>query len=294
MITPTGQVDRVAGLPATLMLAPVDEEGGALELAEPATVTVTDGAGTVIVNDASATINPETHASMSYELTTMLALLDTYSVIWKATVSGALRSWRTELEFCGGYLFTVASFRALKMGLESMPAADIIAARRLAEERIETACGVAFVPRGARAAVRGDGSRTLILPHVALRQIYSVAIDDVSLTPADIAALRYGDDVVGAGIVERPAGFFWPAGSIVTMHYAHGYDRPPAPVSNAARLLAKEFAVPDRAISPRATSVSTEAGIFRITTAGTPGHPTGLPEVDAVIAEFSRQRPRMG
>lgn len=297
---PTTQVDRfLQGEPALLSFAPLDQDDEPLTVTEPATVTIVDGAGVAVVEDAEATVVEEEEAAP--HLTYLLdpddfALLDTYTVTWTAVVGEEddELSWTTTLELCGGHLFRFAAFRALGASLKSAAAATIREARRLAEDRFEDECAVAFVPRGARARRYGDGSRTLILPHVALRGLYSVTLDeDTELTEAELAELEYGDDEVGGAIVRRPAGKVWPADTLVELHYAHGYDRPSRPVVAAVLELAREYAAPNTALPPRATSVATDLGVFRISTANAE-NPTGLPNVDAVIRDVRRKRPSVG
>jgi len=76
----------------------------------------------------------------------------------------------------------------------------------------------------------------------------------------------------------------------VSIVLEHGYDFAPAPVATAAMILAREY-VFRSALSSRATVEATDVGFFRLSVAG-PGRPTGVPEVDAAVAEFGRRRPR--
>jgi len=73
-----------------------------------------------------------------------------------------------------------------------------------------------------------------------------------------------------------------------TIEYVWGIDDVPARVSSAVMQLAAYFLRPS--VTPeRATGEATEAGFIRYTLAGRDGA-TGLPEVDAAIEQFGRQR----
>jgi hypothetical protein len=300
---PTRQVDRVlTGEPAALRLELVDSDGEPLVATEDGLVSVLDGAGLAVVEDAPATLEPVEEegegegepAGSSALLYTVdpeaLTLLDTYTVVWTVTVGEEALAYLTQLEVCGGHLFTIAAFRArASRETTSLTGALIRAARRIAEDRFEGHCHVAFVPRGARGELRGDGTTSLLLPHVALREIYALTIDGAPLSETELAALEPEEP----GIVRRPRGLRWPRGAQIRCHYAHGYDGPSGDVSEAVLKLASEYAVPDRALPPRATSLSTDVGVFRISTAGRE-HPTGIPDVDAVIEKETRERPAVG
>ena len=72
------------------------------------------------------------------------------------------------------------------------------------------------------------------------------------------------------------------------IRYRYGLDEIPARVSDAVLALARYYLRPS--VTPdRATGEATEAGFIRYTLAGKDGA-TGLPEVDAAIEQFGRQR----
>ena len=287
---PTGQVDRLTvGSPAALSFTPRDAEGLELTIAAPATVDVFDGAGAAIITAQEATISEDGHALSVALAASALPLLDTYRVEWTAQIGEDERTWETALEIAGGYLFTIAEFRAQRSEFGAYPAATIQNARRLAEDRFEGEVGCAFVPRGQREVLRGDGRDTLILRRVALRAVFSLSIGGESMSPAAIDALEDHE----AGMLIRPSGVVWPAGAPIVIHYAHGYDRPAADVTGAALTLAKEYATPGDAIPARAVLQSTEYGSFRLSVAGRDGR-TGIPDVDAVIDFYHRKLPAVG
>ena len=133
----------------------------------------------------------------------------------------------------------------------------------------------------------GNGSDTVFLPDNAVRRVVSLTVDDVAFTADELTDL----DVREWGRVTRGDGLTFDDGAVVEVHYEHGLDYPDAPVASAAMLLAREYLVRS-ALSSRATVEATDVGFFRVSVAG-PDRPTGIPEVDAVITDFGRRRPRV-
>ena len=83
-----------------------------------------------------------------------------------------------------------------------------------------------------------------------------------------------------------------PDGAAIEVHYAHGYDRPPSDVVDAIMQYVEEL-LADNPMPRRATSVSTDVGAFRISTAGRDGF-TGIPDLDAAVEAHARRRPTVG
>jgi hypothetical protein len=73
----------------------------------------------------------------------------------------------------------------------------------------------------------------------------------------------------------------------VTVHYVHGYNYPPGAITRAGLILSREYLIKSD-IPGRATATTVGDQLFRITVAGRDGV-TGLPEVDAAIAQFGRK-----
>jgi len=271
-----------------LTVVTVDEDGGAVDVTAPSLV-IHDGAG----ESCGGTFTPTPHTgSLTCSVpAATLPTLDTYTLVWSGTVGTA--SWEAvqRVETVGGFLCGIAEFRAFAPEFADAtryPAARVRAARTVAEERFERACRVAFVPRGRRVRTTGDGSVRLRVDDNALRRLLSATIDGVALAGDEIAAVAVRE----WGAFDRPPGRVWPDGAPVALHYEHGYDAPPPEVVQAVMLLMREYMAPS-ILPARATSLATDIGNFRITVAGRDGS-TGVPEVDAVIANHSRRRPRIG
>lgn len=264
----------------------------------PVTVTITDGAGTVVLTDTPAIDNGTLTLDVAFD---DLPLLDTYLVTWTGVVGGQAQEWRTEFELVGGYLFEIAELRGRARELaDTAKYTDerLRTERTAAEDRFEVAAGRAFVPRGRRASFRARPDR-ILLPNMMIREIYALTIDGRALTEAEIAALDI--DYENGVIRDACDSVSWAAGSHrhgrhhrvpVTAHYAFGDDTPLEIVRKAALELAQEYTLPS-AIPARATVMTTEVGSYRISVADATGR-TGLPNVDAVIAQVGFARPATG
>lgn len=267
------------------------DAGGAPVTVDTATaaLSITDGAAVAVLTGAAPTIG---EGLLSYNAAaSVMPALDTYSALWSGEVDGVACEWPAVYEVCGGVLFEVAELRAHDPAFADAalyPESLVQAARTAAEQRLERACRLAFVPRARRVTLAGDGGDAVTLPDNAVRSVTSVSVDGVALTAEELAAL----DVREWGRVRRTDGLTFAEGAVVAAFYEHGEDRPDEPVRQACMLLAREYLVRS-SLSSRATVEATDVGFFRLSVAG-PERPTGLPEVDAVIREFGRLRPRVG
>lgn len=259
----------------------LDPDGNAVS------VSVKNGAGTIVVAST-----PATRSSQGvYKLTVDLSTLDTYTATWVATFTGNSQTVTTQFEVVGAEVFTLSELRASDRALSDNPGITryttelLRAARTAAVERLERAMGVALTPRGRRATLSGDGTNLLLVPDLELITLYSCSVDSVAITPTTIAAHEWG------GLVHPDS--VWAIGvRNISVHYAHGFPAPPAPVKRAALLLAVDYLIPSN-LPARATVQSTDLGAFRLSVAGREG-PTGIPEVDAVVEAFGRNRPAVG
>ena len=271
-----------------LEVATPNEAGTLFTSTTPWTIAIKDGAGTAKLAETAAIgkVSGITYTA-AYSV---LAALDTYLCTWTGMQSINKKEWQSIIELCGGYLFDVAEMRAFDGAFASAttyPDAKMRAARTAAEQRLEKACRVAFTPRARRVVLAGNGTDTMRLPDNAVRRIVSLTVNDVAFTADELAAL----DVREWGRLTRGDAYAFDDGAVVEVFYEHGLDYPDAPVVQAAMLLTREYLVRS-ALSSRATVEATDVGFFRVSVAG-PDRPTGIPEVDAVITDFGRRRPRV-
>lgn len=257
------------------------------------TVAVTDANGTAVVSGNASSAGVGT-GRYTFPLPgqAQLALL---TVTWSATISGAAVVEVDQVEVVGGFLFTLVEGRGSDTSLastEKYPTADLIAARLEVEQECEEICDRALVPRYRRVLTDGTGTSELVLPTSDIRSIRAVRMAAragqafTAFTADELAALVATEDQV----LRRVDGARWTEGlANVIVEYEHGWDTPPADLKKAAlqrfrsRLNLTRTNIPDRA----ASFVSSEGGTYRLTLPAK--YQTGLPEVDAVYARYSRR-----
>lgn len=264
-----------------------------------ATVTLTrDSDGTTVVSGAAAT--PGANGTFTYFVTPAQAgALDLLTASWTATVNGNVTTITTQVEVVGGFLFSIADARALPALANgtTYPDANIRAARTLAEQALEDACGVSFVPRYRREITSGNYQDTIMLQRPRPTLLRSITVTGVVLTAADLAQVV----MLPTGALYRPAlwggmsyyggAAIWgsqnvPGGGTgnVVVVYEHGYPTPPMRVARAALLLARRWLV-DSPVDERTTQVTTEGGTISFMAAGGVGS-FDLPEVVACVQQY--------
>jgi len=162
----------------------------------------------------------------------------------------------------------------------------IVDGREQVEGEIEDAAGVAFVPRGYRAVLDGNGRTSLFLPHNRITRLVSLKVGDDTVDVAD--AYLYGSE----GRLALQVGSFGTGNLTVQALYEHGYAQPPARIKRAALILLKDRVVASN-IEDRALSHTDEAGTIALSVAGANGI-FGIPEVDAAVEQYSELAPRVG
>ena len=305
-VAASDQYDRcLVGQDAAVSVMPTDEDGEAQALASPASVSIADGAGAAVGVDIPATVSEDGQSVAATIPAESLALLDTFTLTWAAKVGGSDVTWETELETVGGYYFTFAAFRAQGQEFAAAAATDVRLWRQSVEDFIERTTKCSYVPRGRRQRIHGDGSPTLVLERWPVRDVYSLSVEEGDATTVwtseEIAALEGVDNGMLA-LPERWTGA-WPAGqaqpgiwkhrSVVTIHYAHGLDRPSKRMSRAALYLARQEAFPDTRTPPNIVLQATEFGNFRVATPDV-DHATGIPWIDELLDREGHAMPSVG
>jgi hypothetical protein len=203
---------------------------GVLTDPSPATATIgiTRADGTALIAPGTATTRTGL-GTFQYSLSAaQTALLDNLTARW----TSSLGTVETYGEIVGGFLFTIAEARAFGQPLSDAAkysSAQIAAVRTLAEQALEDACGVAFVPRHAHELVSATGNGLVFKwPRV----LAVLTVNGVAPTGTV--------DIYPSGVVTSSTG--WPSGRLAVA-YDHGYERPPERVKRAAILLAKRYIV---------------------------------------------------
>jgi hypothetical protein len=268
-------LERVLQLTPATLSQQWYEDGSAVDPGS-VTVTVTGADGTAVASGAASGTGT---AARTYNLTTThTALLDRLTVTWASTLKGTQTSY---VEVVGGFLFSIADFRALGTGYANTtnyPTATVVDMRTTVEQALEDACGVAFVPRYELETLNGVTGGLLPVKWAKVRAIRTVTVDTVAGTVADYVALREGM-IYGSA--------YWSAGyGNVTVGYEHGHSTPPMRIKRAALILAKRWITPGSA-DDRAINVSNETGTYALFQAGVRGHQFDVPEVQAAVDQYS-------
>lgn len=194
--------------------------------------------------------------------------------------------------------FTEAEFRLLpQMGdTQKYPTAriDAVAAyvTAIIDREIFGPTGVGFVQRPFMETLDGRGVDELVLASPYVSSLTTVVADGTSV---DVSGLQVPGGVLRYGTV----GTSWLKGrGNVVLTYEAGYsDEAPADIKEAAmqatrfRLLATN---PNAELAARQTSLTNDVGAtIQFSVAGT-DHPTGYPEVDAVIVGWRDRIPSFG
>lgn len=266
------------------------------------TVAIVDAGGSTVTS-GNATPAGSSTGRVTYALPAQAALAQ-LTATWTATVAGSVLVEADQVEICGGYLFSLTEARASDASLSSTttyPTADLIAKRQEVEEEFEDICDRAFVPRYRRAVLDGSGTSELLLTDADwaaaqrsagdVRTIRSVRMADridgtfTAFTAGELAAIAVAD-----GTLRRVDGTVWTEGlGNVVVEYEYGLASPPSGLKRAAllrlrsRLNLSKSGIPDRATS----FTSADGGTYRIEQAGP--WKTGLPEVDAALARYTRR-----
>jgi hypothetical protein len=212
------------------------------------------------------------------------ASLNRLTEVWSGLFGGLAQSIQTEVEIVGGYYVPLGGVLAMP-DMVGTSIASIVDAREWFESKVERYVGVAFVPRFARVALRGNGRPSLGLPHFPIRAVNSVGYySGATLTPFTVGELA---DIVlpsETGFLARRTLGMWPTADMI-LEIEHGLAAPPAELIDAALVAISDKLRRDQTPASRAGrvyAVQTEVGVERRTRTG-PGHPFGIDDVDEVV-----------
>jgi len=275
---------------AKLRLTTFNSAGTAQDAGD-VTLTITRPDGTTVVEVlADLTHTPGTGI---YDYLYAPTMIGQHQVAWAATGQNQAADIRF-FDVYGATIAEPADLRARFSGggnggdLSSeaaYPDSLLRAKLRDAVEQWNMLAKVAMAPYSNLLSRRGDGCRAWLLPHVPVRAITSLTIGGTVVSPT----LYVVDQE--AGIVELLAGTFT-LNQPVVIHYEHGLDYPPEPVSQAIMTLTAEY-LTRKALSSRAITEVTDVGTFNLSVAGI-RKPTGIPEVDRIVQDFGRKTPLVG
>jgi hypothetical protein len=241
------------------------------------TVDITRADGTVFATGA-ATTHPGL-GTYRYVLAPQ-ANLEYFTLVWSGTFTAVVQKITTHTEIVGAYYAPLVDIRAMA-GLSSVtnfPNNKLEEARQWFEDMAEDYCQRAFVPRFGIDKLDGDGTDTILLDRIEPRTILSCKIGGVAQTGTATWSLY------DTGRVVRDTGTFDDGSRNVVIQYEYGADEPDLELRQAAlraiqyRLLGDNLGLPAEAIS---ASVDVRGPL---TFGGAASQPTGIPEVDQVLA----------
>jgi hypothetical protein len=199
-----------------------------------ATVTITRSDGTNIVTAQPAShATPPPAGTFTYTLQpNQMTLLDDLTLTW----TSALGTVKTYAQVVGGFLVSLAELESL-YPTWSIP--DLKQRRTIAEERLERACGRAFVPRfQSETRMIGRRGRTQLL-WGDVRSVRSVVIG-TQFSPGGL--ISYDTNTIASLGVDREPGVIWGlpsyasgmwSGTQAVIGYEHGGDFADGDVANA-------------------------------------------------------------
>lgn len=264
-------MDRIQrGMPG-LITSYWEQSGEAVDPG-PVTITITSSDGTIIANEVTAagTVDQRILA-LTADQTTSLDLL---TVVWTSVDNGIQTTYA---EIVGGFLFSVrqARMRSPLQDTVQYTTESLLFYRTLAEQAIESICGVAFVPRFSIDEALVSRGGLLTLPRRRIRAVRSLSSQGLvqNITSAQILG----------GSISVPGS--WTSFSRPLVAYEHGYDESPYRVSRAALELAKRWIV-ESPWDERMTAYRDRSGGELDILTASHTNPFDIPEVVAVSEQY--------
>lgn len=239
------------------------------------TVDIFRADGTIFATDAVTTLQGAGSGTYRYTLAPQ-SNLERFTLVWEGTFGGVVQRITSHVEVVGGYVVALADLRA-ESGLGTKTVEELAEARQWFEDRAESYCGVAFVPRYGRDLVDGDGTNTLELTRSYPRSLLSVKVAGVAQTGLTTW------DLYDEGVIVRDVGSFANGKRNVEAIYEHGLGTVPSDIREAAITAIRANTLGGTAgggIPTGVTQLSTDAGVM---TFGRRTSPFGIPEVDEVL-----------
>jgi hypothetical protein len=177
----------------------------------------------------------------------------------------------------GDHYFTLDDFRA-ETDLDDVEATDedVTRNRDLAEEVIEHATGIAWLPRRGSEMVRSASGRVR-LGRSAARDLEGLVYGTTTLDAAGL---------VGQGVWTDGRWLLGYVGEVpATLTYTYGFETPPLRIRRAAMTAARIWTLRGP-VDDRATQIAADGATINLSTPGLQGSITGIPEVDATIRAY--------
>lgn len=255
---------------------------------------VDKGAVTVsVASDSGAVLQTGSATDTAGEYTFTLSLAATAAIdLLTVTWTSSTETLTTYVEVVGGFYFELAELRAMNdlSSATTYPTDRLRAARDWIEGRIDQACNASFVRRYARdrwAAWAGD-TRLILRDAAWPRRLLSVSLGGTTQDVSGLAVTPYGELTYASGLPWLVYGW-----QTVDVRYEAAYlDVCPPDLHDVALQAARWRLIStdgQSGIPSRATSLTNEFGNVQLATARAGDRPTGIPDVDAVIVDWSRR-----
>lgn len=257
------------------------------------TITASDGVTQLSTGNATKIAT----GTYTYTAWTPAALDTDVTVTWVATLPEGVTTDTTRVNVVGTWPFTIYDLRQWMTQLSSttdFPVQPLRDARSQAIDWVHRLAPTALVPSFKRHTVsRKDlsvttastqvfgGQLRVVLPHRNVTAFKSLKIDGVSVSLSTLTL--NGPTGIITGIFDSIYGNAYPYDySQFVFEYEYGHSSCPPLAFQPLMALAADLAMP-QAGSPRITSIASEIGFQRISTANSDGS-TGIPSLDAVLA----------
>jgi len=255
-------------------------DGVAADPSGTPTVAVVRRSDGATVTTGSVTDEPEAGTWSITVAAGANTMLDTLDVTWTATVGGHAQTYRDVVEVAGGFVFTLAELKGIKLERgatlgDRFSTAELTAMRTTVEDALERELGFALVPRYAREVVDVDRVNGYVFqpayPYVSA--IRSLTVDGVLMT---------GTVLQGNGYAYLPGRYS--ASQAVVIAYEHGLAAPEPEARQNALLLAKTW-LQSGPVDDRTTQVSSpDTGLTAVLSVpGRGGSIWGVPSVDSWV-----------
>lgn len=193
-----------------------------------------------------------------------------YDVTWAGAIGAVAVSVVTRVEVVGGFLFTLAALRSMKVGgtANAFSSTTTYPDQTLQDRRVEVTddfqarTGWSFVPRFARETHDGNGRSDLLLDHLKASTLLSVTVDGTAQSLADFTLDR-------TGLLAWNGGWFpTTTRRNVIVEYTHGWDRPPPTVASAGLARTAMLLLPAQAGSSVSTWTTPDGTTYQRDLAG--------------------------
>ncbi len=259
-------------------------EGDLVDLDTTPTLIVKDATGATLTPALVVTVDPvgpgryRAVVPAGHPALTQLGMI---TLVWAGVLDSAPWTVTDTLEVVDAWPFTLADMRAANTDLadpDRRPAEVLAMARLVACARVEAITRVSWVTRRVTETVPAPAGLTLRLGHPEVQELHAVSVAGASIPTSEVGVAS------AAGVLARDAGW---GSDTVTIDYSHGRTPPPELAAAIRDLAVFSAATWGARVPERATAVSTDVGMFRLSMPGRDG-PTGLPDIDAVLAPYTR------